>query len=50
MEDQKATLSRITNLVTQDQPSDLVACQQNDIDNRIEDEDNEKKTNYEMKI
>ena len=26
MQDQKAILSRITDLVTQDQPSDLVAC------------------------
>ena len=30
-----------SHLVTQDQPSDLVACQQNDVDNRIEDEDND---------
>ena len=52
MQDQKAILSRITDLVTQElsqQPIDLVACQQNDIDNRIEDEDNEKKTKK-MKI
>ena len=41
---QKAVLSRITDLVTQDQPRDLVACKQNDIENRIEDEENEKKT------
>ena len=33
MEDQKAILSRITDLVSHDQPSDLVARQQNDIDN-----------------
>ena len=51
MEDQKAILSRITDLVSHDQPSDLVACQQNDIDNdnKIEDEDSEKKTKN-MKI
>ena len=44
MQDQKAVLSRITDLVTQDQPRDMVACQQNDIDHRIEDEEKEKKT------
>ena len=44
MENQKAVLARITDLATQDQPSDMVACQQNDIDNRIEEEGCEKKT------
>mmetsp|Transcript_5901 Transcript_5901/g.16581 ORF Transcript_5901/g.16581 Transcript_5901/m.16581 type:complete len:195 (+) Transcript_5901:1109-1693(+) len=44
MENQKAVLARITDLATQDQPSDMVACQQNDIDNKIEEEGCEKKT------
>ena len=51
MQDQKAVLSRITDLVNQDEPSDLVACYKNDIDtiHRIEDEEKEKKTKK-MKI
>ena len=51
MQDEKAVLSRITDLITQDEPRDLVACQQNDIDtiHRIEDAEKEKKTKK-MKI
>ena len=44
MENKKAVLARVTDLATQDQPSDIVACQKNDIDNRIEEEGCEKKT------
>jgi len=44
LQNKEAVLARIMDLATQDQPSDIVACQKNDIDNRIEEEVCEKKT------